>query len=80
MWTGMSPVYAKAFILAILGGPNHKPVYQITRKHDDFRWHWRHTLPQTSLVLLIAFALIYGLANGTLPGFGVLIGTVYWAA
>ncbi len=47
MWTGLAPVYMKGCIQAILGGPNRKPVYKVTRKHDDVRWHWRQTLPQT---------------------------------
>jgi hypothetical protein len=37
MWTGMAPVYARAVLLAIAGGPNRKPRYIATRKHDDLR-------------------------------------------
>ena len=48
IWSGMAPVFMKASIQAILGGPNRKPVYKVTRKHDDPRWHWGHTLPQTT--------------------------------
>ncbi len=78
MWTGMAPVYAKAVILAIAGGPNRKPTYVVTRKEDDIRWHWRHTMPQTSLVLLVACVMIYGLRYGTLPSLALLVGSVYW--
>ena len=78
MWAGMSPIYIKATVQAILGGPNRKPVYKVTRKHDDLRWHWRHTLPQTMLLLTVAFVLLYTVVNGTLPPLTVLAGTVYW--
>ena len=46
MWTGLAPVYAKASAQAILSGPRRKPVYKVTRKEDDHRWHWQHTVPQ----------------------------------
>lgn len=78
MWTGMAPVYAKAVILAIVGGPNRKPAYVVTRKEDDIRWHWRHTMPQTTLVLLVVCVMVYGLRYGTLPSLALLAGSVYW--
>jgi cellulose synthase (UDP-forming) len=78
MWTGMAPIYIKASIQAILGGPNRKPVYKVTRKHDEFRWHWRQTLPQTTLVLVVLAVTGYGIRFGTLPDPTLLAGTVYW--
>jgi cellulose synthase/poly-beta-1,6-N-acetylglucosamine synthase-like glycosyltransferase len=78
MWTGMAPVYARAVVLAIIGGPNRKPVYAVTRKEDDFRWHWRHTLPQTTIVLLILSVMVYELRYGTFPSIALLAGSVYW--
>jgi cellulose synthase (UDP-forming) len=78
MWTGMAPIYMKASIQALLGGPNRKPVYKVTRKHDDLRWHWRHTLPQTTLVMLVLCVLIYAIRHGTLPSASLLAGAVYW--
>ena len=78
MWTGMAPVYVKAVVLAIAGGPHRKPVYTVTRKEDDFRWHWRHTLPQTSLVLLIFCIGVYAIRFHTLPSLALLAGSVYW--
>jgi cellulose synthase (UDP-forming) len=78
MWTGMAPVYAKAVILAVAGGPNRKPTYVVTRKEDDIRWHWRHTMPQTTLVLMVACVMVYGLRYGTLPSLALLAGSVYW--
>lgn len=78
MWIGMSPVYAKAVLLAIVRGPNRKPTYVVTRKHDDLRWHWRHTLPQTTIVLAVFCTAVYAVRFGTLPNVGLLAGTVYW--
>jgi cellulose synthase (UDP-forming) len=78
MVAGLAPIYMKATLQAILSGPNRKPVYTVTRKQDDLRWHWRHTLPQTVLALLIPFVGIYSLFHGTLPGAALLAGTVYW--
>jgi cellulose synthase (UDP-forming) len=37
VWSGMTPVYMKAAVQAIIGGPNRKPTYKVTRKHDDHR-------------------------------------------
>ncbi len=78
MWTGMAPIYIKAVIQAILGGPHNKPVYKVTRKVDDLRWHWRQTLPQTVLTLGLVATLVYALRNGTLPSPSLLAGAVYW--
>jgi len=78
MWTGMAPVYMKACVQALLGGRRRKPVYKVTRKEDDLRWHWRHTLPHTTVVLLVLFVGIYALRHGTLPSVSLLAGAVYW--
>jgi hypothetical protein len=50
----------------------------VTRKHDEFRWHWRQTLPQTTLVLVVLAVAGYGIRFGTLPDPTLLAGTVYW--
>ena len=78
MWAGMAPVYARAVILAIAGGPHRKPVYRVTSKENDFRWHWRHTLPQTTLVALVVSFTIYAFVNQTLPSLVLLAGCAYW--
>ena len=78
MWTGMAPVYVKAVVLAIAGGPNRKPVYAVTRKEDDFRWHWRQTLPQATLVLSVFCVMVYAVRFHTLPSLALLAGSVYW--
>ncbi len=78
MWTGLAPVFMKGCIQAIVGGPNRKPVYKVTRKHDDVRWHWRQTLPQTTVVLAVTAVAVYGVRFGTLPNLTLLAGTAYW--
>jgi cellulose synthase (UDP-forming) len=78
IWSGMAPVFMKASMQAILGGPHRKPVYKVTRKHDDPRWHWGHTLPQTSVLLLVAFTVIYAASHRTLPRPTLLLPFVYW--
>ena len=70
MWTGMAPVYMKACVQALIGGRRRKPIYKVTRKQDDLRWHWRHTLPHTTVALLVLFggldALRYSPGNTSL--------------
>ena len=78
IWSGLAPVFIKASIQAILGGPSRKPVYKVTRKHNDPRWHWGHTLPQTSVLLTVVFTLLFALREGTMPRLTMLIPFVYW--
>jgi cellulose synthase (UDP-forming) len=78
MWAGLAPVFMKATIQAVVSGPNRKPTYKVTRKHDDLRWHWRETLPQSMVVVTIVVVLIYALRFSTLPSVVLLIGSVYW--
>ena len=78
IWSGMAPVFVKASIQAIAGGPRRKPVYKVTRKHTDPRWHWGHTLPQSAVLAVVACTLLYALRNGTLPRPIVLLPFLYW--
>ena len=78
MWAGLAPVFMKASIQAVVKGPNRKPSYRVTRKHDDLRWHWRDTLPQATIVLAVVATLVYALRFRTLPTPVLLLGTVYW--
>jgi hypothetical protein len=68
----------KAFVQAVLGGRHRKPVYTVTRKQDDLRWHWRHTLPHSTIALLVVCVGIYPLRHGSLPSASLLAGAVYW--
>jgi len=78
IWSGLAPVFIKASVQAILGGRARKPVYKVTRKHNDPRWHWGHTLPQTSVLLAVLFTLAYALRSGAVPRPIVLVPFVYW--
>jgi cellulose synthase (UDP-forming) len=78
VWSGLAPVFIKASLQALLGGPSRKPVYKVTRKHNDPRWHWGHTLPQTSVLLTVVFTLVFAVRNGTMPRLQMLIPFVYW--
>jgi cellulose synthase (UDP-forming) len=78
MWTGMAPIFIKAGVQAVLGGPHRKPVYKVTRKEDDLRWHWRHTMPQTTIVLAVLVVLAYATIHHTFPNLVLLLGSVYW--
>jgi hypothetical protein len=78
IWSGLAPVFIKASVQAIVGGPNRKPVYKVTRKYTDPRWHWSQTLPQTAVLMVVLCTLIYALHDGTLPRPIVLLPFVYW--
>ncbi|HEU0024558.1 MAG TPA: glycosyltransferase [Thermoleophilaceae bacterium] len=78
MWAGLAPVYAKACVLALVGGPHRKPTYEVTRKHDEFQWYWRETLVQTGFVLLLIGTLTYSLATTSLVD-KFDVGSAYWA-
>ena len=80
MWVGLSPVFMKATIQAVLGGAARKPTYRVTLKNDDVRWHWRHTLPQTLLVASVVTIVVYASRFGTYPNVTLLVGSIYWGA
>ncbi len=78
IWSGMAPVFIKASIQAILGGPNRKPVYKVTRKHDEPRWHWGHTMPQTTGAADGAVHAVYCAAQRHPAAAGCCCPFVYW--
>jgi hypothetical protein len=78
MWAGLAPVFMKAALLAVVNGPNCKPSYKVTRKHNDLRWHWRETLPQSTAVLGFIIVLVFALRFGTFPTATLLIRSLYW--
>jgi cellulose synthase (UDP-forming) len=80
MWAGLAPVFMKAVVQAVLGGPDRKPSYRVTLKSDDTRWHWRHTLPQTIVVTTVAVVAITAIRFHTYPSLTLLFGSVYWGA
>jgi cellulose synthase (UDP-forming) len=79
IWVGLAPVYAKACVLALLGGRRRKPEYRVTRKHDEPRWYWREALPQMALFALLVGAMAKALATESVFD-GVDLGSLYWAA
>jgi cellulose synthase (UDP-forming) len=78
MWSGLAPVFIKASVQAILGGPRRKPVYKVTRKHTDARWHWAHTLPQAAILAIVVVSAALALRHGTIPRPIVLCPFIYW--
>lgn len=78
LWTGMAPVYAKATLLAVFGGPHTKPVYKVTRKEHDIRWHWRATLPQMTLIAGLIGAAVYSVIERTMRNPGQIAITSYF--
>lgn len=80
MWTGLAPIYAKASLSAIISGPHRKPVYRVTRKEDDQRWHWQQSMPQALPIMVVAIVAIYAVVNQTLPSLVLLSASMYWGA
>lgn len=80
LWTGMSTVFAKAIILAVLGGRNKKPTYKVTRKEHDLRWHWRETLPHIILLASAMVLFVYAVVARTLTNIGQITVTLYFGS
>ena len=78
MWTGLAPVYMLACCKAVLGGPNRKPIYKVTRKTSEYSWYWRETLPNAVLALLVPAALAAGIVADRLPHPALLVAAGYW--
>ncbi|MHB8532303.1 MAG: glycosyltransferase [Solirubrobacteraceae bacterium] len=77
VWAGLCFVYARACLLATLGR-NRKPAYKVTRKRNEYAWHWRLIVPHVALLLALFGAMGYSLATrGLLNSFDV--GSAYWA-
>jgi hypothetical protein len=71
-------MYALASVRAIAGGKNRKPIYRVTRKYNDLRWHWKEILPQLSIVILVITSISVAFAIGHVPKLDVLIGPLYF--
>jgi Glycosyltransferases, probably involved in cell wall biogenesis len=61
MWFGMIFVFMKSSILALVYGPNKKPVYKVTRKTQEAGLYLRDVLLQTLLFLALLVAISYNL-------------------
>jgi cellulose synthase (UDP-forming) len=78
IWLGMTPVYIRATLSALLNGPGKKPSYRVTRKRHIYRWYWREALPQTILLVGLLGGVAYHLATRSLLHEADL-GTMLWA-
>lgn len=78
IWIGMAPIYIRACCKALLGGPNHKPAYKVTRKRNEVAWHWRQTIPEALLAAPVPIALAIGLIAQTVPSLLIVVPTGYW--
>jgi cellulose synthase (UDP-forming) len=77
LWMALAPVYAKACVLAVVGGPVRKPEYRVTRKHDEPRWYWRQALPQMAMLALLVGSMGKAVAGGSLL-YDADLGSLYW--
>ena len=78
VWIGMSPVYARAVVLALVFGPHRKPSYRVTRKEHVHAWYWRETWPQMAIMFALAAASLYHLATHSLLD-NADLGSLFWA-
>lgn len=78
VWAGLSFVYARAFLMAVRGGPAGKPSYVVTRKEHQHAVHWRAIAPHVTLLVLLGVSMTWSLLrHGVLSSFDV--GSAYWA-
>jgi cellulose synthase (UDP-forming) len=79
VWAGLCFVYARACVLAILGGRTSKPRYVVTRKENRYAWHWRLIVPHALVLALLVGSMAWSLSHhSVLSSFD--IGSAYWAA
>ncbi len=79
-WMGMTPVYAKAALLALFYGPNRKPAYRVTRKEHVHGLY----LKQVSSQILLSLALVAAGAYHIITRSGSMLltadlGSLFWA-
>jgi cellulose synthase (UDP-forming) len=77
-WAGLSFVYARACVLAVVGGRTRKPRYVVTRKENQHAWHWRQVFPHMVLLALLLGSMAWSLAGGGLVN-TFDVGSAYWA-
>ena len=78
MWVGLAPIYARACVLAALGGRDRKPKYRVTRKHHEHRWYWRESLVHSILLIVLVTVAVRTVVTGDLL-YEVDLGSLYWA-
>jgi cellulose synthase (UDP-forming) len=78
VWNGLAPAYMKGAFRAVVGGPNRKPVYRVTRKTHDHRFHWRYVLPHATALVALVAASAYAVVVGSLTV--AVVPALYWSA
>jgi cellulose synthase (UDP-forming) len=78
VWAGLCFVYARACVLALIGGRNGKPRYVVTRKENRVAWHWRQIAPQVLVLALLLGSMLWSLSRHSVLG-SFDIGSAYWA-
>lgn len=78
VWANLSFLWAVQVVRALIAGPNHKPIYRVTRKVADHRVHLGLVAPQiVAIVALVAAVAIWARRWG---GLGNLDASgLYWA-
>ncbi len=79
LYIGMMFVYMKAAYLAIVNGPNKKPVYKVTRKVQMVGFYFKEVLFQMLLFMVLLFSIFYNVViyNGTIQN--IDFGSIIWA-
>jgi cellulose synthase (UDP-forming) len=78
VWAGLCFVYARACFLAVIGGPHGKPRYVVTRKENNYAWHWRLIAPHVLVLVLLVGSMAWSIGrHSVLTSFD--IGSAYWA-
>ena len=77
---GLSPLFLKAAVLAVLAGPHHKPAYRVTRKVPQFALYGREIVVQLAMVMLVVLAIGYRVMAGGLYDVGSLYWAMFWIA
>lgn len=57
-WVGLSPVFITAAFKALIYGPNKKPQYKVTEKHNKYENYIKLVMPQIILISLLAAGVV----------------------
>jgi cellulose synthase (UDP-forming) len=74
---GLLPVFIKASLKALLGGPRRKPVYKVTRKFGRYAWYWRETVTQVAFLAVVLGSVATHVVRSPLNGSDVV--SAYWS-
>ncbi len=77
VWNGLAPAYMVGAFKALAGGPHRKPVYRVTRKTHDHRFHWRFVVPHAAAVVALVAASVYAVVAGSMST--SVVPSLYWS-